>query len=72
MEEPAKAAQPEIWPGAGEQPQPGGKPEAEQQKREPRLRRVNREQMLLRPTDVEQLIPEDHPARAIWEFVHGF
>jgi hypothetical protein len=23
--------------------------------------------MLLRPVNVEQLIPDDHPARAIWE-----
>jgi transposase len=58
-----------MWPGA-EEPREAERPaEAEPPKREPRLRRVNREQMLLRPTDVEQLIAEDHPARAIWEFV---
>ena len=69
MEEPAKAAPPGMWPGAEEPPQPERQPEAEQPKREPRLRCVNRQQMLLRATDVEQLIPDDHPARAIWEFV---
>ena len=34
---------------------------------EPLIRRINREQMLWRAVDVEQLIGEDHPARAIWE-----
>jgi transposase len=33
------------------------------------LKVVDRAQMLLRTVDVERLIPEDHPARAIWEFV---
>lgn len=35
----------------------------------PRVRIVNRQQMLMRPIDVEKLIEEDHPARAIWELV---
>ena len=43
---------------AGEEPRP-----------QPRLRAVNRCQMVLRPTDVEQLIEAHHPARAIWEIV---
>ena len=34
-----------------------------------RLKVVDRAQLLLRTVDVERLIPEDHPARAIWEFV---
>lgn len=33
-----------------------------------RLKPVNRQQMILRAVDVEQLIEEDHPARAIWAF----
>lgn len=37
--------------------------------REPRLKPINRQQMLLRAVDVEKLISEDHEARAIWEFV---
>ena len=36
---------------------------------EARLKVVDRTQMLLRTVDVERLIPRDHPARAIWEFV---
>ena len=34
-----------------------------------RLKRVERRQLLLRTIDVERLIEESHPARAIWEFV---
>ncbi|SRR6266496_154980 len=36
---------------------------------EPLIRRINREQMLWRAVDVEQLIGEDHVARAIWDLV---
>jgi hypothetical protein len=39
------------------------------EEREPRLKRVNREQMVLRAVDVEKLIAADHVARAIWELV---
>ena len=35
----------------------------------PRLKTVNRQQLLLQTVDVERLIGDDHPARAIWEFV---
>ena len=34
-----------------------------------RLKRVNRQQMVLRAVDVEKLIEADHAARAIWELV---
>lgn len=37
--------------------------------RKPRFQQVDREQLSWRMVDVERLIPEDHPARAIWEFV---
>src|SRR5262249_56313738 len=30
---------------------------------------VNRQQLVMRTIDVEQLIEADHPARAIWEFL---
>lgn len=35
----------------------------------PRLLTVNRNQLIMRTFDVEELVPSDHPARAIWEFV---
>ena len=34
----------------------------------PRLKTINRKQLLLRPVDVERLVPPDHEVRAIWEF----
>jgi transposase len=33
----------------------------------PKIELVNRRQLLLRTVDVEQLVPEDDPVRAIWE-----
>jgi transposase len=36
---------------------------------QPRLKCINRRQLLLRQIDVEQLVAEDHPVRAIWELV---
>ena len=41
----------------------------EETRPQPRLRTVDRCQMVLRPTHVEELIEADHPARAIWEIV---
>lgn len=35
----------------------------------PRLAAIHRDQVLLRPVDVEKLIDEDHGARSIWELV---
>lgn len=37
--------------------------------RKPRFKHIDREQTFLRTVDVEMLIGEDHPARAIWELV---
>ncbi len=39
--------------------------------KELRLKRVNRQQMILRAVDVERLIEPEHVARAIWELVRG-
>jgi transposase len=41
----------------------------EPRKPAPKLRRVDRSQGVLRPMRVDELIPEEHPARDIWEFV---
>jgi transposase len=35
----------------------------------PRMIEANRNQFLLRPTDVESLVDDEHAVRAIWEFV---
>lgn len=41
----------------------------QESERKPRFELVNRAQLVFRTIDVEQLIPVDHPARAIWEFL---
>jgi hypothetical protein len=39
--------------------------------KQPLIRYVNRQQMSWRAVDVEKLIGEDHPARAIWALATG-
>lgn len=46
-------------PAAGESPRAASAP---------RLKPIDRRQMLFRTVDVEHLVDEDHPARAIWAF----
>src|SRR3974390_1996171 len=41
----------------------------EEGKGKPRIRPINRDQMVLRPMEVEKLVEEDNEVRAIWEFV---
>jgi hypothetical protein len=43
----------------------------EPRKPPPKLRPVDRNQAVLRPTHVDELIGQEHPARGIWEFVEG-
>ena len=38
---------------------------------EPRVQRPNRAQVELRPVDLEGLLPADHRARVVWDFVEG-
>src|ERR1700756_2999102 len=35
----------------------------------PRLKRAERDQVVLRPLALDQLLPDDHEARAVWHFV---
>src|SRR4030095_3727404 len=35
----------------------------------PRMKPINRQQLVMRSIDVEKLIEADHPARAIWEML---
>ena len=52
-------------------PSPEARPQPPEVKAEPRLQRPNREQVELRPVDLESLLPADHRARVVWEFVEG-
>ena len=62
--------QPAMWEGLEPEGEPGQPaPAPAPPKGEPRLQAVNRQQMVFRTVDVERLIEDDHPARAIWELV---
>jgi transposase len=37
----------------------------------PRLRTANRDQIVFRSATLDQLIPHDHPARLVWDYVEG-
>src|SRR5512135_584570 len=37
----------------------------------PRLRTVNREQIVFRDAPLDDLLPQDHPARIVWDYVAG-
>ena len=54
-----------------ELPSPEARPQPPEVKAEPRLQRPNREQVELRPVDLESLLAADHRARVVWEFVEG-
>jgi len=43
----------------------------EPHREQPRIQRPNRTQLELRPVDLEGLLPADHRARVVWEFVEG-
>ena len=40
-------------------------------KGKPRLKRVQRQQIVLRALDLESTLPNDHPARLVWDLVQG-
>src|SRR3954468_6646350 len=51
-------------------PPPAPKP-AEPARGKPRLRTANREQVVFRAAPLDALIPDDHPARVVWDYVGG-
>src|SRR6185436_1104427 len=55
-----------LFPGADERAESARA--ATRSKAAPRVVRADRRQVLLRPTDLESLIPGDHRARAVWAF----
>ena len=63
------SGQQEMWAGARPQSPTPAHPDPEEERRDPRLKRVNRNQLLLRTVDVEQLVEPEHRVRAIWELV---
>lgn len=53
------------------EPEAEAKPEPAAVKGKPRLVLPNRAQVELRAVDLESLLPAEHPARAVWEFVES-
>src|SRR5271166_1385160 len=65
---PTEEAQETMWPGAPAPERPTDpETEADQAPRPPRLKTVNRRQLLLRTVDVEQLVEADHAVRPAWD-----
>jgi transposase len=60
-----------LFEGAEPLPDVQGASKPEPPQAPPRLERANRAQMVLHPSDLESLLPEDHRARAVWDFVTG-
>ena len=62
-----------LWPTRAEDPESTSPAEPESPagaaRPQPRLKPINRQQSVLRPVDVEQLVEADHPVRAIWELM---
>jgi transposase len=48
-----------------------GRPSPPADRGPPRLRRAVRDQVEVRPVALDALLPSDHPARVVWEFVCG-
>lgn len=46
-------------------------PTGPERRARPRLQRPQRDQLTLRPSDLESLLPADHRARLVWAFVEG-
>ena len=70
MPEVIESQQQAIWAeAAGPMREPEPMPSEPEPEREPRLKPVNRKQLLWHPVDVEKLVGPDHLVRAIWELV---
>src|SRR6478609_11835347 len=59
--------QPTLFELPAAEPAPANEPGAGT----PRLRRVIRHQVVFRAGPLDALIPDDHPARTVWDYVEG-
>jgi len=67
-----KIKNPSLFPDENFSPKnEGKKPSSGNTSSNPKLKPVDRSQMIFRTIEIEKLIPQDHDARAIWEFVGG-
>lgn len=62
-----------LFPDAGDEGEPPARPRPGLgPPPPPRLRRPERDQMLLRPIALEEILPEDHPARTVWALARSW
>jgi transposase len=59
-----------LFPEAEDAPEPTPRPDADLgPEPPPRLRRPVRDQMIMRPCSIDELIADDHDARLVWDLV---
>ncbi len=66
---PSQDDQPTLFETVGEAPVVAGIPDPVRGR--PRLRTANRQQIVFRAAPLDALIPHDHPARVVWDYVEG-
>ena len=69
MSDASESQQPAMWAEGELRREPQPLPSQPEPEREPRLKPVNRKQLLWQAVDVERLVGPDHLVRAIWELV---
>jgi len=67
MSDVSQSQPPVMWAEAELPREPQPLPSQPEPQPEPRLQPINRNQLLLRPIDVEKLVGPDHLVRALWE-----
>src|SRR5829696_1173013 len=66
---PPRDDQPTFFDRGGDPP-PAPQPDAPARGK-PRVRTANRQQVVFRAAPLDALIPQDHPARIVWDYVDG-
>ena len=66
---PSRPKQPLLFETPADEPTPPAEPPALYGR--PRLRTANRDQIVFRAAPLDELIPPDHPARVVWDYVDG-
>jgi transposase len=64
---PSQDTQPTLFEAVGEESLVAQTPDSVQGR--PRVRTANRQQIVFRATPLDALIPHDHPARVVWDYV---
>ena len=68
--EPSQTKQ-STWFEGGDGPPAAAKASGPPPQGRPRFRTANRTQIVFRAAQLDALIPDDHPARVVWDYVEG-